>query len=59
MERFFAPCEVFLCCDTKQVNDYSKFEFDVFDIPAKLKRHAEVFPKELERAFALGARLAG
>jgi multimeric flavodoxin WrbA len=59
MERFFAPCEVFLCCDTKQVNDYSKFEFDVFDIPAKLKRHAEVFPKELERAFALGARLVG
>jgi multimeric flavodoxin WrbA len=57
MERFFAPCEVFLCCDTRQVNDYSKYEFDVFDVPGKLKRHEEVFPKELEQAFALGARL--
>jgi multimeric flavodoxin WrbA len=59
MERFFAPCEVFLCCDTRQVTDYTKYEFDVFDVPGKLKRHEEVFPKELERAFALGARLAG
>jgi multimeric flavodoxin WrbA len=59
MERFFAPCEVFLCCDTRQVHDYSKYEFDVFDVPGKLKRHAEVFPGELERAFAFGARLAG
>ncbi|MDR1776347.1 MAG: flavodoxin family protein [Desulfovibrio sp.] len=57
MERFFAPCEVFLCCDTKQVKDYSKYEFDVFDVPGKLKRHEEIFPKELERAFDLGIRL--
>ena len=59
MEHFFAPCEVFLCCDAKQVNDYSRYEFDRFDVPAKLKRHDEVFPKELERAFTLGARLVG
>ena len=59
MEHFFAPCEIFLCCDTKQVNDYSRYEFDVFDVPAKLKRHEEVFPKDLERAFALGKRLVG
>jgi multimeric flavodoxin WrbA len=57
MERFFAPCEVLLCCDTKQVKDYSRYEFDFFDVPAKLKRHEEVFPKELELAYALGARL--
>jgi multimeric flavodoxin WrbA len=61
MERLFAPCEVFLCCDTKQVTDYyySKYEFDLFDVPGKLKRHEEIFPLELEKAFALGARLAG
>lgn len=58
MEHLFAPCEVFLCTDTKQFADYSKYEVDVFDVPAKLQRHAEVFPEELERAFALGARLA-
>ena len=57
MERFFAPCEVFLCCYTKQVDDYSKFEFDMFDVPEKLKRHEEVFPRELENAFTLGLRL--
>lgn len=57
MERLFAPCEVFLCTDTKQFDDYSKYEVDYFDVPAKLKRHEEVFPKDLERAFALGQRL--
>ena len=57
MERLFAPCEVFLCADTKQFDDYSKYEVDYFDVPAKLKRHEEVFPKDLEKAFALGASL--
>ena len=59
MEQLFAPCEVFLCCDTKQFDDYSKYEADVWDVPAKLKRHEEVFPLELARAFELGARLVG
>lgn len=59
MERLFAPCEVFLCTDTKQFKDYSKYETDMFDAAAKLKRHEEVFPRDLERAFELGARLVG
>ena len=59
MERLFAPCEVFLSTDTKQFDDYSEYETDYFDMPAKLKRHEEVFPKDLERARDLGARLAG
>ena len=58
MERFFAPCEVFVSADTRQFKDYSRYEVDYFDPDAKLRRHAEVFPKELERAFALGRRLA-
>ncbi|MDR0338045.1 MAG: flavodoxin family protein [Planctomycetaceae bacterium] len=57
MERFFAPCEVFLCCDDMLFDDYSKYETDFFDVSAKLKRHQEVFPQELEQAFALGTRL--
>ncbi|MDR1686974.1 MAG: flavodoxin family protein, partial [Desulfovibrio sp.] len=57
MERFFAPCEIFLCCDTAQVDDYSKYEFDMFDVPAKLRRHETIFPEELKQAFALGAQL--
>lgn len=57
MERFFAPCEVFLCTDTRQFTDYAKYETDYFDAEAKLQRHAEVFPQELERAFEMGKRL--
>lgn len=57
MERLFAPCEVLLCTDTKQFDDYSKYEVDYFDVPAKLKRHEEVFPKDLERAYSLGQKL--
>jgi hypothetical protein len=59
MERLFAPCEVFLCTETKQFKDYSKYEVDYFDVPARLKRHEEVFPQDLKRAFALGAQLVG
>lgn len=58
MERLFAPCEVFLCTNTKQFDDYSKYEVDFFDVPGKLKRHEEIFPQELQRAFELGKRLA-
>ncbi len=58
MERLFAPCSVFLCTDTKQMDDYSRYEVEMFDTAAKDRRHAEVFPQELERAFALGRKLA-
>jgi len=57
MEGLFGSCEVLLSCDTKQFDDYSKYEADFFDVPAKLKRHEEVFPKELEEAYRLGIRL--
>ncbi|MDR2947075.1 MAG: flavodoxin family protein [Candidatus Adiutrix sp.] len=58
MERLFAaPCELFLCTDTKQVPDYAKYEMDMWDASAKEKRHQEVFPKDLARAFDMGARL--
>ena len=57
MEHLFAPCTVFLCTDTKQFDDYSKYEVDYFDVPAKLRRHEEVFPIDLERAYELGRDL--
>lgn len=59
MERLFAPCEVFLACDTLQFDDYSKYDTDMWDVPAKQKRHMESFPQELEKAYALGVKLAG
>jgi membrane protease subunit HflC len=59
MERLFAPCEVFLCCDTMQFQDYSRYDTDRWDAPAKIRRHQEFFPQDLERAFDLGRRLVG
>lgn len=59
MERLFGvPCELFFCTDTKQVKDYSRYEMDLWDIPAKEERRRSQFPHDLERAFEMGARLA-
>ena len=58
MERFFGGCDLFICSDTKQMDDYSKYEMDRFDIAAKDKRHVDLFPQELRRAFAFGVTLA-
>jgi len=57
LKRIFGGNELFICSDTKQVDDYSKYEMDYFDTAAKDKRHAEVFPQELRRAFDFGANL--
>ena len=57
MERVFGGCEVFICADTKQMDDYSKYEIDYFDTAAKDKRHAETFPRERQRAFDFGVKL--
>jgi hypothetical protein len=59
MERQFAPCEIFLSCDTLQFDDYSEYDTDMWDVSAKQKRHAEVFPQKLKDAYELGVRLAG
>ncbi len=59
MERVFGSCEVFLCTDTFQFSDYSKYLCTAWDAEAKAKRRKEVFPQDCARAFELGARLAG
>lgn len=43
--------------DTLQVNDYSKYDWTMFDPEAKKKRHEAVFPEKIEQAKALGARM--
>ncbi|KAH0790696.1 flavodoxin family protein [Histomonas meleagridis] len=48
----------FCVYNTQQVKDYSKYAITVFDIPEKLRRRKEVFPKELEKAYQLGRELA-
>ena len=50
--------EVLPCCDTLQVADYSRFSMAGFDAEHKQQMRKEQFPKDLEKAFRLGARLS-
>jgi multimeric flavodoxin WrbA len=55
---FRGEVETLCSTDTYQFKDYSKYVADMFDAEAKLKRHYEVFPVDLEKAFEMGARFA-
>ena len=51
------PTKVMVSGNTLQVKDYGKYGWTMFDPEAKKARHEEVFPKELEKAFSLGAEI--
>ncbi len=53
------PTKVMISSDTLQVSDYSKYNWTMFDPDAKIKRHETVFPTDKEKAFSLGAEMAG
>jgi multimeric flavodoxin WrbA len=56
LDRIFGNAEKLLCFDTLQFDDYSKVVADRFDPAKKEKRREEVFPKDCEKAFQMGAR---
>jgi multimeric flavodoxin WrbA len=59
MNRVFGgPSESLLVTDTYQFHDYSKYVATAFDVEAKAKRRKEVFPKDCQKAYEMGARLA-
>jgi len=58
LERVFGSCELLYSTDTWQFDDYSKYVSTRWDPEAKAARRKEVFPKELEKAGEIGARLA-
>ena len=58
LERHLGACELLLATDTMQYRDYAKYESERFDAPAKVQRHAEVFPQDCQKAYDLGVRLA-
>ena len=51
--------ELLPCCDTLQVKDYSRFSMAGFDEAHKKAMRETQFPLDLEKAFRMGARLAG
>lgn len=50
--------EVYPCCDTLQVSDYSKFNMAAFSEEHKKEMREKQFPNDLEMAFKMGARLS-
>ena len=60
LDRFVGPTNVLVSGNTLQLKDYSKtdWEWSMFDLEAKQKRHETVFPEECRKAFEMGAMLA-
>ena len=54
----FGSSESLLSFDTYQFEDYSKVVADRFDPEKKAERRREIFPKDCEKAFEMGASLA-
>lgn len=60
LSRFIGPTRTLLSGNTLQLKDYSKtdWEWTLFDVEAKQKRHETVFPEECKKAFEMGRELA-
>ena len=58
LQLIFGASESLFSYDTYQFEDYSKVVADRFDPEKKAKRRKEVFPKDCEKAFEMGARFA-
>ena len=57
LNGFVGPTKLLCCGNTLQVNDYSKYDWTMFDPEAKKAYHDETFEKYLKKAFDMGAEL--
>jgi hypothetical protein len=57
LKMIFGNCTPLYAVDTWQVPDYAKYHITMFDEAKKRARHATEFPKDLQKAYDLGARL--
>ncbi len=58
LQLAFGSSESLCSCDTLQFKDYAKVVADRWDPEKKARRRREVFPRECEKAVAMGARFA-
>jgi multimeric flavodoxin WrbA len=58
LTRMFGSSESLAVYDTLQFEDYSKYVSSSFDPEHKAKIRKEVFPRDCEKAFDMGARFA-
>lgn len=59
LQMIFGQTESLCSFDTLQFDDYGKVMAESFDPAKKTRRHEDVFPQDCQRAYELGARLAG
>lgn len=57
LNNFVGPTELFICGNTLQVKDYSKYDWTMFDPEAKKARHESTFAAYEEKACELGKKL--
>jgi len=55
LRKIFGDSEYMCSFDTYQFDDYSKVVSDRFDPKKKAQRRKEIFPKDCEKAFGMGA----
>jgi multimeric flavodoxin WrbA len=58
LQRIFGACDILLCTDTYQFEEYSMYESSSLDSARKARRRREVFPKDCEKAYEMGRRCA-
>ncbi len=58
MGRVFGHCELFVYDEARLFAEPSKYFCPKIDSKARQEHHEQIFPKECERAFELGKRLA-
>ena len=57
LSNFIGPTKTLIAGDTKQVKDYSIYDWTMFDTIGKDKRHEIEFPKQLEEAYKIGQEM--
>ena len=55
LEGFIGPTQTMASGNTLQVNDYEKYSWTIFNPEEKKARRENIFPKERQMAFSLGA----
>ena len=58
LNMIYGYCETLNSYDTYQFTDYSQYDCDVFDEKLKAKTRETQFPKDKEKAFEMGKKLA-
>ena len=57
LDTFVGNTKLMIVGNTKQVKDYSRFGWTMFDTQAKDERHEKVFPRECKKAFETGEKM--